>query len=201
MNMPTLQAIYITTFMSLLILCLSATGQAETLNKDQLITALQQGGLIIYWRHGATDHNQQDAFNLNMADCSTQRGLSEKGKQQATYIGEQFKELQIPVTQVISSPYCRCKHTAELAFSKITLDDNLFFTVGLHKTKRDQQSKILRNYLSDLPDGKGNTVLVSHTANLKEATGIWPKPEAVMHIFRPLGNSYKHLGSISPDSW
>ena len=55
--------------------------------------------------------------------------------------------------------------------------------------------------LKALPPPGSNTVLVSHTANLREVTNIWPKPEGVVHIFKPSGDDYQHIGRITPVQW
>jgi len=63
-------------------------------------------------------------------------------------------------------------------------------------------AKRLRGTIGNVPDGKTNTLVFGHTANLREATDIWPKPEGVAVIFRPLGDGrYEYVTSIHPDSW
>jgi hypothetical protein len=47
-------------------------------------------------------------------DSALARQLSEKGKQRATELGKVFKDLNYPITRVISSEFCRAKETAEL---------------------------------------------------------------------------------------
>ena len=168
----------------------------------QLIEALQGGGLIIYFRHGATDHSQDDQHPIDLSDCSTQRNLSEEGRQQAQRIGEAIKRLNIPIGEVLASPFCRCRDTAQLMFGRYRLDDALFYAVAVDKESRVQQSEHLLSLLSTPPPGDANKVIVSHTGNLREATGIWPKPEGAAWVFRPLGEGgYQALGLLDPDYW
>ena len=45
-------------------------------------------------------------------------------------------------------------------------------------------------------------VIVSHTANLREAAGIWPRTEGVAYVFRPLpGGEFKAIAMVMPDDW
>jgi hypothetical protein len=46
------------------------------------------------------------------------------------------------------------------------------------------------------------TALISHTANLQEAVGLWPKPEGVAHIFKPRGDgTFSYVGVMQPETW
>ncbi|PCJ47301.1 MAG: hypothetical protein COA99_01220 [Moraxellaceae bacterium] len=179
----------------------SAQQESEELNSAQLVSLLQQGGYVLYWRHAATDHQQKDAVEVIMQDCSTQRNLSEKGKQQAVDIGEHLLRLDIKFDRILSSPYCRCKETAELAFGHFETNDNLYFSIDADRASRKEQSRNLQQLLSTTPAIGKNHIIISHTANLKEAAGVWPKPEAVIHIFRPGQDIFYHLGKISPEEW
>jgi phosphohistidine phosphatase SixA len=168
----------------------------------QLIDALQQGGLVLYFRHAATDHTQDDRHPIDLSDCSTQRNLSPAGRQQARDIGEAIGRLNIPVGEVRTSPFCRCHETAQLLFGRFTVDDNLYFSVAVDKTTRSRHSEHLRRLLSTPPRAGKNRVIVSHTGNLREATGIWPKPEGAAWVFRPLGEGgYEALGMMDPGHW
>ena len=188
-------------------LCFTAGSEAADaeqglLNPAQLVEALQQGGLVVYFRHGATDHDQDDQHPIDLSDCSTQRNLSATGRQQAERIGEAIKRLNIPIGEVATSPFCRCRDMAQLMFGHYRLDQDLYYAVAVDKATRDLQSEHLRKLLSTPPRGGMNNVIVSHTGNLREATGIWPKPEGVAWVFRPTGDGlYQAMGMIDPDDW
>jgi len=56
--------------------------------------------------------------------------------------------------------------------------------------------------LATRPAAASNTVIVAHTANLREAAGIWPKPEGVAYVFRPLGNgNFEPVAKVLPEEW
>jgi hypothetical protein len=56
--------------------------------------------------------------------------------------------------------------------------------------------------LSTPPAKATNAVIVSHTANLREAAGIWPKPEGVAYVFRPLPEGkFEAIAMVLPEDW
>jgi hypothetical protein len=56
--------------------------------------------------------------------------------------------------------------------------------------------------LASPPPPGTNTVLVSHTANLREATGFWPKPEGAIYIFRPgPDDTFTPVAHMAPSDW
>lgn len=180
----------------------AASAPEEHLSPEELIDALKQGGLVLYFRHGETDHSSEDQHPVDLADCSTQRNLSEQGRNEARGIADAIARLGIQIDDVVSSPFCRCRDTARLAFGRYRVDDNLYFAVVIDKEQRARQSEWLRQMLSTPPKAGANNVVVSHTANLRETTGIWPKPEGVCWVILPKGNGqYEALGKIDPSFW
>ena len=81
-----------------------------------LVEALRKGGYNIYFRHAATDWSQNDqvskAGDWTSCDPGKIRQLSEAGRKTAGTVGEAIRTLQIPIGQVIASPYCRTVETA-----------------------------------------------------------------------------------------
>ena len=92
---------------------------ATTSNSAELISLLQEGGYILYVRHGTTNHNEKDSLNRNFEICSNQRNLSAAGIKQTNQIGERLRALNIQVEKTWSSPFCRCKDTAENIFKNM----------------------------------------------------------------------------------
>lgn len=170
---------------------------------SSVLAELRKGGLVVYFRHGATDVSSGASDEkADLARCDTQRNLSARGREQVASIGKAFRALGIPVGTVLSSPFCRCKDTAQIAFGRYTVDSNLYFAIGVGPEERAKLTQGLKQELSRIPTGATNAILVSHTANLQEAAGIWPKPEGVAYVFRPLpGNRFEPLAMVLPDEW
>lgn len=140
------------------------------LGDRSLLDAMREGGFVIYVRHAATDTAYDQ--NVDLAYCSTQRNLSQLGRDQSARIGEGFEVLGIPVGEVRSSEMCRTRETAELAFGEVTPDPDLtpFVTAG----EGDEEGKIeaLREMLATAPEPGTNMVIVAHEFNISEAAGI-----------------------------
>ncbi|MBS98446.1 MAG: histidine phosphatase family protein [Oceanospirillaceae bacterium] len=188
-----------------LVLILSVIFTAQPIaaerSADEVLLALREGGLVIYWRHAHTDRTQRDRRPLNYDDCSAQRNLSTQGREDARLVGEAIRELGVPIGELYSSPYCRCIDTADLAFTDITaiVDPRLSYILGEKPAKRDVNTAFLNQLLAQ-PVPAGNRVIVSHTANLKESTGFWPDQEGLMVVFEPSAVP-ELFGELSPADW
>lgn len=168
-----------------------------------LVKELQKGGYVIYFRHGTTnEQGEKDVAGADLADCSQQRPLSPAGQVQTKEIGAAFRALRIPTGEVYASPSCRCLDTARNIFGKATRSDFLHFAAHLRNVDRNSVTAKLLDYLAVVPPAGTNTALVSHTANLQEAVGIWPKPEGVAYIFKPRGDgTFSYIGLMLPEAW
>ncbi len=78
---------------------------------------LRDGEHVVLLRH-AMAPGAADPGNFDIEKCSTQRNLSERGKQQARKIGALFAARAAPTERVLASRYCRTKETARLAFGE-----------------------------------------------------------------------------------
>ncbi len=176
-------------------------GDALFTNADQLVSKLQKGGYVIYFRHAMTDWEQRDSDRNNLENCKTQRKLSQRGRAQAKSIGEAFKALNIPIAVVYSSPYCRCIDTAKLAFDDVSVTFDL---KGLAETGRQESERrvnVLKNMLATTPPAGRNTILISHADNiLKAADFSVNEGDAV--VFKPLETEgFKLLAYITSEQW
>jgi class 3 adenylate cyclase/phosphohistidine phosphatase SixA len=172
------------------------------LDRQTLVHALQSGGQVIYFRHAETDQSQSDSDRLNLANCATQRNLSDKGRRQARAINEAFSTLGINVSKVLSSPYCRCVETAKLAFGHVTIVKDLEFAIAKNEPEAKRLGAVLRKLLETPPSSGTNNIVVAHSANLKEAAGIWPQPEGVAYIFHPQQNGgFTLVAKVGPEEW
>ena len=99
----------------LFIIFISLTTTIKAESNQNLINELKNGGKIIFIRH-ALAPGGGDPENFDILNCNTQRNLNEVGREQAKQIGNFFSEEKIPIKEVISSEWCRCKETASIAF-------------------------------------------------------------------------------------
>ena len=158
-------------FFLIIFISLITTVKAD-LNK-KLINQLEEGGKLIFIRHAyAPGSGDPDNFNLN--DCSTQRNLSKEGRKQAEYIGEFFRNKKIKIDQVLSSEWCRCKETAEIAFINFSTNSflNSFYSYKFAKNK-SKQINDLNDYIDKFKSDK-NLVLVTHYVVISEILNYGP---------------------------
>lgn len=164
-----------------------------------LLKALQAGGLVVYFRHGATSRG-----GIDRADWprSRQRLLSAEGEAQARTVGEVFRRHRLGVAEVLASPMARCHDFAEIAFGRVQ-DDALLLgllTEGAGRQPRiDHSLALLRQAV---PAGQ-NRILVGHSSNIQSTTGGVP-PEGGAVLARPGGGADKGfavLGELRPDAW
>lgn len=186
-----------------LVLPASAAAAADKLaDLGSVLGELRKGGLVIYFRHAATDQTGPTDEAADLMKCETQRNLSAEGRAQATQIGKAFQGLSIPVSTVTASPFCRTKDTAKLAFGRFSVSNDLYFAIGTDAGETKRFAESLRRMLSTPPATATNAIIVSHTANLREAAGIWPKPEGVAYVFRPLpGGRFEAIAMVLPEDW
>jgi phosphohistidine phosphatase SixA len=174
----------------------------EKIADKALLKQLQQGGFVIYMRHGTTDNTRPDqAPSIDLNDCMTQRPLSDVGRQLSKQVGEYVRQAGIPHQKPIASPLCRAKETAVLAFGEIESDLGLRYSGSM--TSADKVPVLARTReLLSLPVPQGtNRLLVAHAPNLMDIMGYFPK-EGTLVIFKPeaaLGFTY--VGSIPPNHW
>ena len=165
-----------------------------TLANDALWEALRAGGYVLLIRHASTDPGTGDPPGFKLDDCATQRNLSALGRAEAQRLGGEFKKRGIPVREVLSSRWCRCIETAQLAFASAkpwSALDNTF----QHPERREPQMRDVRRRLTEQVSG-GNVVLMTHGVNIQALTGISPAP-AELVIVRP-GAKFELIGRLGP---
>jgi broad specificity phosphatase PhoE len=167
----------------------------------QMIEALRQGGHVVYFRHGATDPNQTDSDPNNLANCQTQRNLTDAGRAQARSIGDAWRSLNIPVGTVLSSEYCRALEYSRLAFNKVQPEPSLDLTDPLSEQQRAAATQRLQELLATAPEAGTNTVLVSHSPNIRLAANVDLAVEGEAAVFRVEQGAPMLVSRVLPDDW
>ncbi|OUU07676.1 MAG: histidine phosphatase family protein [Verrucomicrobia bacterium TMED40] len=176
----------------------------QNLPHSELIASMKEGGLILYFRHASTEKDYADQIKADPNDGSTQRVLSEKGWHEAVHIGNSFKYHSIPFGKVYSSQYFRAWQTAWLAFGKYEKNKDFNFLPFEDYTVEqfEEMKKTITPYLSTLPPEGKNTIIVAHDDPFEASTGIYPEPQGVCYVVKPLGEKkFEILGSITPEQW
>jgi phosphohistidine phosphatase SixA len=156
--------------------------------------ALRQGAVVLFRHADAPGTGDPPGFRID--DCATQRNLGDEGRAQARRIGERFRALAIPVGSVLTSQWCRCRDTAELAFPGRARQEPAFNSFFGERGREGSQTSAARTLLIDWR-GQGALVVVTHQVNIQSLTGISPASgEGV--VVRGTGKELKVLGRITP---
>jgi broad specificity phosphatase PhoE len=158
---------------------------------------LKQPGHVVFMRHsdapGSGGYGDPPGYRLD--DCATQRNLSEEGRAHARRTGEAFRQQGIVFDRVLTSPWCRCKETAELAIGKAAeVFAPLSNLVG-RSEHRESQVKALKAYLAGL-DGRTRVLLVTHGIVINALTGIQPASGEMVIVKPGPGGEPKVAGRL-----
>ena len=145
-----------------------------------------QGGYILHFRHAERDKwidvQKYDALESHVHKNGPNNSryaendyfsnavcLNSRGKIQARAMGEHIKKIKLPIGYVISSPICRSRQTADLAFGGYDkLNTNLVHT-GPYNENRLEHAKDLSKLYRNLPIEKGkNTIVSGHNSTVHE---------------------------------
>jgi broad specificity phosphatase PhoE len=168
------------------VLALASAG-AWAGDEAKLWAQLRHGGNVILVRHGSTVAGLGDPPGFRLGDCATQRNLSQAGREEAKRIGERLRRERVPIAQVYTSPWCRCRETALLAFGRA--QDWMPLASVFDMPERDHEytervRKRIGTYSSRTL--RGNVVMVTHNVNIASLTRLSIAP-GEMVVVRPDG--------------
>ena len=179
----------------------------EVLATPAILKDLRAGGWVLYMRHGNTDNiNSKDEVPVDLNNCATQRVLDEEGRKVVTQVGKYIRSAKIPVAEVIHSPLCRARDSAQLAFGylgdKVRPEKDLMYP-GNFTTEQKVPVLAMTRKLVSTPVAAGtNRVLVAHAPNMADLMGYFVKPEGTVVVLRPLGDGrFEYIASIHPTMW
>lgn len=134
--------------------------------------ALERPGAIAIMRH-ALAPGTGDPARFDVTDCTTQRNLDDRGRDQARRIGAALRGRGIAFDAVWTSQWCRCRDTARLLdLGEVTEKPplNSFFQ------SRENEQAQTRATLDLLAGAQGaRLMLVTHQVNITALTGVFPR--------------------------
>jgi broad specificity phosphatase PhoE len=152
------------------------------------------GGHVLFVRHGETTPGVGDPPGFRLEDCATQRNLSAEGRAQAQRMRAELGRRGVPIGEVLSSPWCRCLHTAQLAFGRAKAWGALSNLYG-RSGEAEKQVRALRPRIA-AHRGSDNLVLVSHGSTAAALTGEHPGMGEVL-VLTPSGTGFRMAGRLS----
>ena len=154
-------------------------------------------GSIVLFRH-ATAPGIGDPPGFKLDDCATQRNLDDRGRVEATKLGEQFRSRKIQIGAVLTSQWCRTRETARLAFGSQARDEpafNSFFRLSSETsaTQTAQARAVLARWR-----GPGALVVVTHQVNITALTGVGAASAEGVVVRAATDGSLQVVATIEP---
>ena len=143
---------------------------------------IMKGGYILHFRHAERDKwidvHMYDVLESDVHDKGINQSrlaeneyfkdavcLNERGEIQSRAMGEHLENIKFPIGYVISSPICRSRQTAELAFGGYDDLERTLVHRGAHREDPNQHISNLRELFLNLPVKSGeNTIVSSHNS-------------------------------------
>jgi broad specificity phosphatase PhoE len=129
----------------------------------------QPAATVLLLRHAQTEPGIGDPPGFVPGQCSTQRNLSDAGREQSRKLGAALRARGLVPQRVRSSRWCRCLDTARLAFGSVEPWPALDSFFG-DRGRVDVQTAELRRALAALPTGRVEA-WVTHQVNISALTG------------------------------
>ncbi|GGY09298.1 histidine phosphatase family protein [Massilia dura] len=145
-------------------------GPAAAADEARLWQRLKAGGHVVVMRHAATTPGVGDPPGFRLGDCATQRNLSPGGRDDAKAAGAAFTRNGVLVGRVLTSRWCRCADTADLAFGRAEPAEMLDSMWQQDDAERNRKVAAVRRHTATYSE-PGNLVLVTHDVNIRALTG------------------------------
>ena len=136
------------------------------------LSLLQQGGYTLIFRHasapggipptgtGNDTGGALDSLWWMRCDANYSRQLSIIGRNEAMNIGRTFKRLNIKISRIAASEFCRCYETAVLMNTGLPVTISQGLTMTLYTN--ELRTRTIDSLARPMPPQGTNTVLVTH---------------------------------------
>ena len=145
-------------------LCTVAMADVDS-DRAEIIENMLAGGHILMIRH-ALAPGTGDPANFQIGDCSTQRNLDDRGRDQARAIGDWLRSKGITSARVYSSQWCRCLETANLLKLGPVAELPALNSFYELTDNREPNLKALREFITKQPPDGKLIIMVSHLVTI-----------------------------------
>ncbi len=140
------------------------------------------GGYILHFRHAERDKwidvKMYDSLESDLHDNGADESryaeneyfkdavcLNEKGKIQAKAMNEHIKFIGLKISHIVSSPSCRARQTAKLAFGGYKSLHRVLVHSGPYLEEKEDRINKLKKFYLQLPQNEyGNVIVSSHNS-------------------------------------
>ena len=168
---------------------------ATRLEGAALVRALRDGGLVIYFRHTATDFSKNDQGMRDYDDCARQRPLSEQGRADARAMGQRIAALKLPLGIVEASPMCRTMEHAKLMLGTATPNAAMRELTG-----PGEYLGLKRLLSARVPPGV-NRWMVGHGTPFRAVAGPPHLAQGEAIVLKPDGEGWTVLARLAVNDW
>jgi 8-oxo-(d)GTP phosphatase len=162
-----------------------------------LWTALGSGQHVAMVRH-AIAPGTGDPPQFALRDCSTQRNLSNEGRDQAARIGARLHSNGITAARIFASQWCRCLETANLLGLGPVKELPMLNSFFQQAERANSQNQALKKWLAgqnlDSP-----LLLVTHQVNITAISGVYPTSGELVIMRRSVDGQLSTVGTIRTD--
>jgi phosphohistidine phosphatase SixA len=138
-----------------------------------------------------------DPSEFTLEDCSTQRNLSDQGRQQARRAGAIFRQNGIEEALIFTSQWCRCRETARLLDLGPVADLPALNSFFGHHDRREPQTRQLKEWITSMQDERPY-ILVTHQVNISALLGRGAGSGEIMFVSRTGNGEFRIEGSVNP---
>lgn len=165
-------------------------------NADQkgLWESLAKGDHLVLIRH-ALAPGFGDPGTVDLNDCSTQRNLSDEGREQARKMGDLFRANGINNAMMRTSQWCRCRETANLMDLGDVQDMTALNSFFQRSQNRAPQLRAFEQWLSTADLSTPN-VLITHQVFITAMTDYVPSSGEIVFVKRTASNTLEVIGTI-----
>lgn len=157
--------------------------------------ALKSGQAFALMRH-ALAPGTGDPQTVVIGDCTTQRNLSDSGRDQARRIGARLRKRGITSARVMTSQWCRCRETAQLLQIGAVEDLPALNSFFRKRERADQQTADVRAWLREQRKGQP-IVLVTHQVNVSALVGQFTRSGEMLIVTTDADGSFSVIASIT----
>ncbi|GAB5388512.1 MAG: hypothetical protein Alpg2KO_14800 [Alphaproteobacteria bacterium] len=158
------------------------------------LQSLNQRSVIVLMRH-ALAPGTGDPARFDLQDCSSQRNLNERGRQQARRTGQILRAQGIAFDQIWTSQWCRCQDTATLLGLGPVTEVPAFNSFFADMSAEPLARQAMLERLATLPADQ-RVLVITHYVNIRALTGIAPRsgelivakrlPDGGIEVMEPL---------------
>jgi phosphohistidine phosphatase SixA len=146
-----------------------AVGAHSARADEAVLKALASGGHALVLRHAKVEDHALAAVLDPNGNCANEANLSEEGRAQARRLRQMLERAAARFDLVLTSPYCRARETAQLAFGGGTVEAALLPADLGPQADAQAHMQALAQRLARQA-GRGNVALVTHRPNVMMLT-------------------------------